>query len=116
MPSPFILEDEDGNEVKLPTYYTVCERCDGEGEHDNENFNGFTQSEWAEACHDDPDFAADYMRGVYSVPCSECRGLRVVAVVNVDALEDDERKLYEDWCADEGEARRVEQYERMYGA
>jgi hypothetical protein len=40
---------------------------------DNENFNGLTREDF-----EDRDFTEDYIKGVYSVPCRECNGNKVV--------------------------------------
>lgn len=87
MPKPieFITEDEDGNEnvIQLPSMFEICARCRGEGRHVNPNIdgNGISPQEFAE----DPDFEEAYFRGDYDVPCKECRGDRVVAVIDEDA-------------------------------
>jgi hypothetical protein len=67
-------------EATVPARFEVCDRCEGRGTHDHPAFsNGITSSDFDE----DPDFREDYMRGAYDVSCSECRGLRVVAVPDV---------------------------------
>jgi hypothetical protein len=103
-------------EIKLPTKKEVCWSCNGEGtttSHVECDGGGFTSSEWAEACYDDPDFADHYMSGVYDRPCNECEGLRVIDVVDEDSLEPHILKEYhtaleEDhqaWVTDEAERR-----------
>jgi len=99
-PITFTIEDDDGEEITylLPTKYEVCDRCRGTGRHVNPNIEpyggGFTYSEWQEACYEDPDFAEDYFSGVYDVICSECKGLRVVPVVNEDVLDEKQQETY----------------------
>jgi len=93
--------------VQLPTHKEVCSRCRGEGKHDHPAFsNGITSSEWAEW---DADEREDYRRGVYDVPCENCRGLRVVDAVDEEALERRDpailealRKHWEDEAAYQG--------------
>ena len=71
------LPDEwDTVEVEVPFRFVVCPTCDGTGHHVNPSVDahGISPEEFAE----DPDFAEDYMSGVYDVPCYECDGQRVV--------------------------------------
>ena len=111
-------EDEDGWEHKdfLPGKYEVCDRCRGRGVHDHEAFsNGISPQDFAE----DPDFAEDYQRGRYDVRCSVCDGKRVVLVPDEDSLDEDQKKIldqyYENLRAD-AEYRRECDAERRMGA
>lgn len=82
------LEDDDGNEVEheLPAEYTVCPCCRGNGSIVNPNVdgNGLTQEDFDQ----NPGFFEDYMGGVYDVSCPECRGERVVQVIDERACAD----------------------------
>ncbi len=97
----FVIEDDDGEEVEysLPAKFEVCDCCGGEGKHVNPNIEcdggGFTYSEWQEACQEDNDFAANYMSGKYDVTCYECKGLRVVPVVNESILTTEQKEVYD---------------------
>jgi hypothetical protein len=84
----------EGDEIALPAKHEVCPRCEGHGSHVNPAIdgNGITESEMYEAGED---FREDYMAGVYDVRCEECKGNRVVAVVNRDALTDEQRTALE---------------------
>jgi hypothetical protein len=79
------IEQEDGSylETALPSKFEVCGKCAGSGSHVNEAIdgNGITSSEMDEL---GDDFREDYMAGVYDVQCTECKGLRVVPVVDAD--------------------------------
>lgn len=88
------ITDANGDELVLPAVFQVCSRCRGEGTHVNPSIDGhgLTAEDFAE----DPDFAEEYMRGTYDVPCSECGGERVVAQVDVEALTPAQRA---DWGA-----------------
>lgn len=81
-----IVELKNGHqlEVMLPAIRTVCFRCDGTGTHVNPNVdgNGLSQEDFDA----DPDFKESYFRGDYDVCCSECKGARVLDVVNYEAL------------------------------
>lgn len=74
----------DGREVRLPTHKEVCSVCRGEGSTVNPSIdcNGLS----AEDFREDPDFAEEYMRGTYDEQCRHCGGLRVVDVVDWDAV------------------------------
>jgi hypothetical protein len=76
------IEQEDGSylETSIPSKFEVCGRCGGEGSHVNPavDGNGISVEEMGE----DPDFAENYFSGVYDVQCTECKGLRVVPVVD----------------------------------
>ena len=71
--------------------WAICGCCDGHGKVDHPAFsNGFTGSEWAEACQEYDDagesFAERYLSGAYDVPCHECGGTGKVKVPNIAAL------------------------------
>jgi hypothetical protein len=50
----------------------ICPICDGDGTHVNPSIDAHGLSR--EDFDDDPDFAEDYMRGVYNVACQTCGG------------------------------------------
>lgn len=77
------------HEVKFPARWIICEACDGNAtttRHIECDGGGFTASEWAEACGDDPDFADDYFSGRYDRPCDDCRGLGRIQVIDEEAV------------------------------
>jgi DnaJ-class molecular chaperone len=72
------LFNEDSNKFEdsyLPGKFEVCPSCHGGGSQDVWD-GGMTAEEFYEQ---GPDFAEDYAAGVYSKPCEECKGQRVVA-------------------------------------
>ena len=99
----FVLcDDEDDEEIHtLPAKYAVCDTCGGRGKHVNPaiDASGLTQDDFDE----DPDFAEGYWGGRYDVGCYECKGARVVPVPNEDAMNDDERELYDKWIRSEND-------------
>jgi hypothetical protein len=107
-----ILILPDGVEFKLPTKWEVCGLCDGEGKHVNPSIDagGLSAEDFAE----DPDFAEEYASGTYDVWCARCAGRTTERVVDVDALSDEHRKLYEQSLRDEAIAQREEAYERAF--
>ena len=115
----FTYENDDGEEVEtgLPAKYEVCDRCEGTGGHVNPSVDGdgLTAEDFAE----DPDFAEDYMSGVYDVTCEECSGLRVVLCVDREAAErecPEMLKRYDDQMRCNAEIEREIAMERRYGA
>jgi hypothetical protein len=122
----FIYEDDDGNEVEaeLPAKYEACDRCKGEGKHDNPAFsNGITSDEWNSPDWDDESKEA-YLRGDYDVACEECNGKNVILVVDEDWIVKygapelknlmekyfDQKTQEAQWRAEEAHLRRMESY------
>jgi len=113
-----LMQDEECAEtVEFPLHKEVCGRCRGEGHHDHPAFsNGFTSSDWAEACEDDPDWSENYRSGMYDVPCEECGGLRVVDVIDESKLSADVLKALHERYHEEACYRRECEAERRMGA
>ena len=114
----FVYEDDNGEEVEvqLPSRFEVCSRCRGAGKHVNPNVDGhgITAEEWNGPDWDD-DSREGYLTGRYDVTCSECKGLRVVAVVDEAAVDPEMLLRYNDhletvarWDADDAHTRRME--------
>jgi len=94
----------------------VCDRCRGKGSHCNPAIdgNGLTREDFDE----DPDFEESYFRGDYDVACYDCKGLRVVPVVDEDALTPAAREQLRacerrsaqiaQWDAEDARTRRME--------
>lgn len=95
----FEMENDEGDEVEveLPAKYEVCHRCEGEGKHVNPNIDGhgITAEEWERDW--DEESREAYFAGRYDVTCEECKGERVVPVVDVDRLSEDQKKTYEEY-------------------
>lgn len=92
-------------EVSLPAKFEVCGRCSGTGSHTNPSIdgNGITASEMQEMGED---FREDYMRGVYDVQCSVCKGERVVSVVDRTRLSKAQKSQLRQHERDETESQR----------
>jgi len=102
-------DDGDEEEITISARAEVCARCDGTGKHDHEAFsNGIS----GEAFEDDPDFADDYLSGVYDVTCTECHGRNVVLVPIESAAN---WPLVQKHLEQEAQFRREEAYERRMG-
>lgn len=88
------LLTKDGNsfEAMLPAKRIVCFACNGGGTELGGGLKGAVLS--IEQLNEDPDFARSYFGGDYDVPCSECNGLRVLDVVDENALGPKVAELY----------------------
>lgn len=108
----FIINEEGEDEMTIPAKYEVCGTCDGHGSHVNPSIDsqGLTREDF----DDDPDFEQDYRAGRYDVPCAECRGRRVVPVVDDTATPEQQVAAEE---AQDGHYRdqREQWYERERG-
>lgn len=89
---------DDNGEMQMYTFpakYEVCHRCEGHGKHVNPDIEceggGFTGSEWAEACAEDPDFHDDYFGGMYDISCTCCEGNRVVLVIDESSFDKEDK-------------------------
>lgn len=92
MDNQIIFEDRFGEPMVMPSKIVVCDACNGEGRQDHPAFeNGITSSEWAEM---DEDAQQSYLRGDYDVPCECCKGMRVLRVVDNEALNFAQRRAY----------------------
>ena len=108
------FERDDGEVVRIVTTFEVCECCRGTGTTVNTNVDGhgLTRADFDE----DPDFERDYFAGAYDVICHECKGLRVIEVIDEDR--NDEEVLEEYWEDKrvEAEIDAVYEAERRLGA
>ena len=68
----------------IPSTVKVCFTCQGRGSHVNPDIDshGITASEMSELGED---FQESYFSGVYDVDCAQCKGNKVIAVVNANA-------------------------------
>ena len=106
-------QDLNGNPymLRVPSVNVVCWNCRGNGTTVNPAIdgNGLSDTE----AHREPEFIADYMSGVYDVPCGTCNGERVMLQPDVESLSAMDREIYncyEDelaatWIESEGERR-----------
>ena len=108
-----VLYTEEG-EIELPTKYEVCDLCHGEGKHVNPAIDcgGLSREDFDE----DPDFAENYMSGMYDVPCNQCHGRTTVKVVDRDALSPELREAYDRQLQDLSDERAEHMAELAAGA
>lgn len=94
--------------------WEVCPTCNGKGKHTNPSIDahGISSDEFAE----DPDFAEDYHRGIYDVPCYECKGRTTSLGIDLKNTSAETLKYIEDWFRDEASYRAEVAAERRMGA
>jgi len=69
--------------LSLPGKRILCPRCEGEGRHVNPAIGpSITEEEWKET-----DWGSSPISS-FKVPCSRCRGEKVVVVLDYEALRD----------------------------
>ena len=78
---------DDEVETTVPVRMEICQTCAGRGSHVNPSIDcdGLAREDF----DSDPDFAEDYMGGMYDVPCYECNGRRVVPAIDEDQCDPD---------------------------
>lgn len=90
--------DEDGDETEhdLPSKFEVCHRCEGHGTHLNPAIgeHAYTREEFEESF--DEEGREEYFRrgGIYDVTCHECKGRRVVPVVDESCLSAGQKEVF----------------------
>lgn len=85
-------EDEIEWEAEFPVTYKLCDTCEGRGKHVNPSIDagGLTYDDFV----DDPDFYEDYRNGRYDVNCYGCNGKRVVPVIDITEMSDEQKVWY----------------------
>lgn len=80
--------------VEFPAKFAVCSRCEGKGSHINPSIDGhgITAEEWDRDWDDES--RENYFSGVYDVTCGECKGLRVVPVVDEERLNEEAKAQF----------------------
>lgn len=105
----------------LPARKAVCPNCEGHGSvlHPAIAEHAYSSEEFYEE-FDEWGRSQYFMRGgAYDVTCPECKGLRVVDRVDLDACDAEERAFYQAFQKEERERERFEREcaaERRYGA
>ena len=91
----------------IPSTVKVCFTCEGRGSHVNPDIDshGITADEMSELGED---FQESYFSGVYDVVCTQCKGNKVIAVVNANACNPEQIELVkeeQEWIDRENLAR-----------
>ena len=115
------IESEDGEESehKLPIKFEVCSDCHGHGMVLNESMRdyGYSAEEFNESFDDEEKEHYFTRGGMYDVSCPTCKGERVEAVLDEDAIKLNP-KLQEifDQCEEqETERQAADAEDRAYG-
>ena len=79
----------------IPSTVMVCFTCEGRGSHVNPDIDshGITADEMSELGED---FEESYFSGAYDVKCVQCKGNKVIAVVNHEACNIQQLALVEE--------------------
>lgn len=111
------------HQVAFPARWAICPACDGHAtttRHIECDGGGFTASEWADACGDDPDFAEDYFSGRYDRPCGDCDGKGRVQEVDGERIGNRWlKKLHDEYLRQERDSAEIDAIhaaERRMGA
>ncbi len=113
----YVVENDDGEEIEysVPAKYEVCGTCQGKGTHVNPAIDGhgISSEEWDNEWSEDEQEA--YMKGCYDVTCHECKGTRVVLVVDEEKANAEDLKRFLDKLEAEHEYERECRHERDMG-
>ena len=108
--------DEDGEEIvhEFPAKNEVCSRCEGYGTHLTPSIgnHAYSMEEFNESFDDEG--REEYFKrgGIYDVTCEECKGNKVVPVVDEEQLTEEQKKLYEEYCEHEADMARMDEEDR----
>lgn len=120
----FHCENDQGEdvEIEIPAKYEVCDRCEGEGSHLTPSIgeHAYSEEEFREAFDEEEREQYFTRGGMYDVVCIDCKGLRVVLVVDEDACKRDgkltELTQYNEHKDQEASYVREREAERRMGA
>jgi len=107
-------ENEEGEEieVQIPARWEICDVCHGEGKH-SLDIGMITADEWnQEWSYEERE---DYMSGRYDRQCECCCGSGKVKVADLDSMDPELRKRYEEWEREEAEYEAICRAERRMG-
>ena len=102
--------------LHVPVRFGVCETCEGRGTHVNPSIDahGIGAEEWM---HDwDDEEREGYLNGRYDVECAECKGLRVVEVLDENTAADEVKAAWDNWLAESWSSWAEQEAERRMGA
>lgn len=106
----------DGDEIThaFPFINEVCDRCQGFGTHLTPRIgnHAYTPEEFRESF--DEEEAEQYFQrgGMYDVSCEECKGNKVIQVVDEENLSEEEKKLFEEYEEYESEMAAMDAADR----
>ena len=110
-----ILYDDYPDKIEIPGKYIVCPRCEGRGSHTNPSIdgNGLSREDFDEM---GPQSEEDYFAGVYDVVCHECKGKKVIMIVDKNKATKEELKEYSEYIDSMNSIDRMQEAERRMGA
>jgi hypothetical protein len=87
--------------LKLPTVFDVCDLCRGTGSVVNPSMDagGLTEEDFDR----DPDFREEYFSGMHDITCPQCRGKRVIPVVNEAGMSKEQKVAYNEYIKEQQE-------------
>lgn len=101
---------------QFPAKNEVCSRCEGYGTHLNPNIgeHAYSVEEFNESFPDYEDKEEYFRRGgIYDVACHDCKGNKIVLVVDEDQLNKEQKDLYTQYQKHEEQVARWNAEERM---
>jgi hypothetical protein len=107
-----ILYCDDGSEIELPSQWSICSHCQGEGKS-SAYLGAFTRSDMDEA---GPEFFDDYMAGRYDRACDACDGAGKVRVVDWSKLTKEQKRAWNEQVRGDREDAAITRMERAMGA
>lgn len=114
-----IFDGDDERSVTFPAVYVVCDVCEGKGKHVDPaiDAHGITEDEYSTWSIDEQEA---YFHGGYDIDCMTCKGRRVLAVINEDAIVNPvlikELVAYNEQLRENDESESIARHERMMGA
>lgn len=109
-PDTLYIENDDGEEIEIPSHYAVCHTCDGRGQH-SLRFGAIAMSDFMGPDWDE-DSRETYIKGGYDERCDTCKGRRVVLVADRDRCTPEQIKLIDEAAEFEAQCWAEEQNER----
>lgn len=109
--------DEDGEDIthEFPCKNEVCPRCEGYGTHLTPSIgnHAYSQEEFYDSFDDEG--REEYFKrgGIYDVQCEECKGNKVIEVVDESRLSEEQKKLYAEYEEHEEEMARMDAEDRQ---
>ena len=103
-------DTEEEKTLSLPARLELCDLCSGKGSVVDPSIDagGLSQDDF----YDDPGFEEEYHGGTYDIPCPQCRGKRVVPVVNYEGLAPEQKKEFDEYQREQAEIAEEEYNDR----
>lgn len=111
----FLLLAGNEVEVEVSTKNAMCEECDGEGKVNRFRDECFTLGDFDGDVEDMRDFCDENARGLYDVPCPECKGHKVVKVADLSELTPEQMVGYRAMQEEEEYRAAERRAERRFG-